>query len=267
LAHAIVDVNDPDKRESRFAWGKACTFDEAVRMRARLRRGCMTRNEKGRIGCGCLIFVLVVIVVVSGVLAHPWSLRAVGGWLRSEDKIVPADAIFVPRFWEDREGEAYIEAFREYHEGNGKAIWIEDGPVLGSTVGDIVARMAKERRIKEDIVRKMELDGDTAAKARQAKGVFDRQGCRKVIIAVPDYASREFSLLYATHRFEGGTLFMIRPVKLRNVHLESWWKDDETRSMVMREFYGIARFCIDRFKGVQGSGENGRKPPGRDVPI
>ena len=41
--------------------------------------GVMGKAGKGRAGCGCLIFVLVVCMVLAGVLVHPFSLQAHGG--------------------------------------------------------------------------------------------------------------------------------------------------------------------------------------------
>ena len=77
------------------------------------------KNE-GKAGCGCLIFILVISMVAVGILMHPFTLRLLGGQLRYEDKTVPSDAIFVPNFPEDRNGELYQEAFREYQAGNGR---------------------------------------------------------------------------------------------------------------------------------------------------
>ena len=126
----------------------------------------MGKAGKGRAGCGCLIFVLVACMILAGVLVHPFSLRIMAGRFRHEDKVVPCDAIFVPRIPEDKNGEVYAEAFREYWAGDGKAIWVEDDRLFGLGMKDIVGRMAKERGIKEGAVQPLTVEGDDAAKAR-----------------------------------------------------------------------------------------------------
>ncbi|MCK7468493.1 MAG: hypothetical protein MZU91_10590, partial [Desulfosudis oleivorans] len=68
------------------------------------------------------LFVLIVIMVLTGALIHPISLEFIGNQFQYEDKIFTSDAIFVPRFPEDRNGELYVEAFRDYSAGNGKLI-------------------------------------------------------------------------------------------------------------------------------------------------
>ena len=55
-------------------------------------------NDKGKAGCGCLVGVLVIIMVIAGLGFHPVSLKYVTKYLRYEDVIATADAVFVPRF-------------------------------------------------------------------------------------------------------------------------------------------------------------------------
>ena len=57
---------------------------------------------------------LIIIMVLTGALIHPISLSIIGNQFRYEDKIFTSDVIFVPRFPEDRNGELYVEAFRNY---------------------------------------------------------------------------------------------------------------------------------------------------------
>ena len=102
-------------------------------------------SNKGIAGCGCLIVVLIIIMVLTGALIHPISLRFIGNQFRYEDKIFTSDVIFVPRFPEDRNGELYVEAFRDYSAGNGKLIFMEDDTILGTSIVELVNKMAKAR--------------------------------------------------------------------------------------------------------------------------
>ncbi len=139
----------------------------------------MGKAGKGKAGCGCLIFALVACMVLAGALVHPFSLRIMAGRFRHEDKVVPCDAIFVPRIPEDKNGEVYTEAFREYWAGDGKAIWVEDDRLFGLGMKDIVGRMARERGIKEDAVHALSVEGDDAAKARAVRAALQEAGDQK----------------------------------------------------------------------------------------
>ncbi len=206
----------------------------------------MGRNDQGKAGCGCLLFVLIVCMVGAGVLIHPFTLKLIAGRFNYADKIVPSDLIYVPRFQEDKNGEVYTEAFKEYWAGNGKAIWVEDDHVFGFSLKDIVGRMAKERGIKEDVVKKLELQGDDAAKARVVKDTFAKQGVKRVVLIAPDYASRRFHLLYKSE----GTpvVFLIKPVSVSYFKADKWWRSDFSRAALFRECYQTALFYLDRFK-------------------
>ena len=139
-------------------------------------------------------FVVIVCMVLAALLVHPFSLRVLTGLLIYQDKIVPSDALLVPRFLEDKNGELYQEAFREFWAGNGKMIYVEDDQVLGMSVKEIVARMAKQRGIKEDVVKKI---GVLALRTRPAvlklKEGLARLGVKRAILLVPEYASEEIS--------------------------------------------------------------------------
>jgi hypothetical protein len=205
---------------------------------------------KGRIGCGCLLFVLVVCMIVAGALIHPFSLRLLGNRLYYQDKILPSDVVFVPRFVEDKNGEVYTDAFRQYWEGNGKSVWIEDDRVFGLAMKDIVIRMAQERGIKSAAVRSVELSGDDLAKAARLRGVFAKQGIRKVVLVVPEYASRRFHSIYGAEGSGAGDsiIFSIKSVNVPYFQADKWWRDDASRSMIMREVYRLAILNVDRFK-------------------
>lgn len=158
----------------------------------------MGASEKGRAGCGCLLFILIVCMVIAGALMHPFSLRLIAGRFIYADKVLPCDAIFVPRFEEDKGGEVYAEAFREYWAGHGRVIWIENDRVFGLSMQEIVEKMAKARGIKENAVRALDVEGEGAAKAEKVKEMLARHGMRRVLIVVPEYASRRFHRLYGS---------------------------------------------------------------------
>jgi hypothetical protein len=210
------------------------------------------KARKGRAGCGCLLFVLVVCMVLSGVLVHPFSLKVMAGRLHYEDKVVPCDAVFVPRFPEDKNGEVYTGAFREYWAGNGKSIWIEDDRVFGFTMKDIVARMAKERGIREDAVHAIEVGGDDdAARAAFIRQALAKQGIRKVVVVVPAYASRRYHLLFGSSEGKGA-LFLVRPVDVSYFKADRWWKDDASRGAMGREMSRVGSLMYAKHLGRGG---------------
>ncbi len=210
----------------------------------------MKKAEKGRAGCGCLLFLLVVCMVIAAALIHPFSLKVLGGRFRYADKIVPCDAVFVPRFEEDRNGEVYVEAFREYWAGNGKAIWVENDRVLGLTMKEIVERMAKARGIKEGAVKAVGAEGHRAGSVEYVKQVLAKQGIRKVVLVVPEYASRRFHLLYDSEDSGMGKspLFLVKPVEVPYFKMDKWWKSDLSRTLMGRELYELGLLYLNRFR-------------------
>lgn len=194
-------------------------------------------NSKGKTGCGCLIGLLVIIMVLTASLFHPASLRFMAKQLRYEDKIVAADAIFVPRFPEDRNGELYVEAFREYFSGNGKMVYIEDDKVLGTDIYDLVTRMAKSRGIKEGAIRSLEPGDNGEKKTAALKEKLKASGVRKLIVVVPEYASKRYHQIYDPARDGGAVLYMIKPAQVSYFRKDGWWRDDLSRSIMAREFY------------------------------
>ncbi len=217
----------------------------------------MGKAQKGKAGCGCLLFVLVFCMIAAGALVHPLSLKIIAGRLRHEDKIVRSDAIFVPRFAEDKDGELYAEAFREYWAGNAKVIWVENDRVFGFTIKDMVARMAKERGIKDaNAVRGIDLEGDDAAKARTARQAFAKQGVKKLIVIAPDYASKRFQMLYATE--SGDPIVLIKPARVSYFKLDKWWRDDLSRTLMEKE---LLRTAVLWGRSMTGSKEDSTKAP------
>ena len=212
----------------------------------------MGKAQKGRAGCGCLLFALVLCMIAAGALVHPFSLKIIAGRLRHEDKMVPCDAIYVPRFAEDKDGELYAEAFREYWAGDGKAIWVVNDRVFGFTVKDMVARMAKERGIKEtNAVRGIAVEGDDAAKAHLARHALARQGVKKLIVIVPDYASKRYQMLYSEAASDGPAMVLIKPVHVSYFKLDKWWRDDLSRSMMEKELFRTALLYGKRITGLK----------------
>jgi hypothetical protein len=221
----------------------------------------MKKTEKGRAGCGCLFFLLIVCIVIAGVAIHPFSLRVLGGGFRYADKIVPCDAIFVPRFEEDKHGEIYVEAFREYWAGDGKTIWVENDRVLGLTMKEIVEKMAKARGVMESAVKAVGAEGHRAGSAEYVKATLARQGIRKVVLVVPEYASRRFHLLYGSDEDSGKSpLFLVKPVEVSYFRMDRWWKSDLSRSLMGREVYDLALLYLHRF-GLAGEEQGKEEPP------
>jgi hypothetical protein len=220
----------------------------------------MGKPQKGMVGCGCLLLILVICMVLAGALIHPFSLRLIGDRFRYGDKIMPCDVIFVPRFAEDKNGEVYTEAFREYWAGDGKSIWIEDDRVFGFAMKDIVTRMAKERGIKESAISALELQGDDFAKAARVRETLAKHGVRKAILVVPEYASRRFHSMYASDEAESrnDVLFLIKPVGVSYFKTDKWWRNDLSRTVMVREVYRYGVFFLDRFK-FGNKGEDGKE--------
>jgi len=224
----------------------------------------MGKASKGGVGCGCLVFIVVLVIILSGLLIHPFSLRLIGSRFYYADKIMPANAIYVPRFPEDKNGEVYVDAFHEFWSGNGKLIWIENDHIFGFSLKDIIARMASERRIKEDAVRSLDVEGDDLVKATQVKRAFSKLGYSKVVVVVPDYASRRFHRLYDLKEGSKGTVFLIKPVRVSYFKPEQWWKDGFSRKLVGHELSEMALYFVHGFKGsnkesAQGGVRNRRE--------
>jgi len=205
-------------------------------------------KNKGKAGCGCLMFILVACMIIAGVLIHPFSLRTIGSQLRYEDKIFPSDAIFVPRFFEDKYGELYIEAFREYWAGNGKTIWIEDDKILGMSILDIVAKTAYTRGIKEGVLKKLEIEGEGKTKIDKTQDAFLKIGVKKVIILVPEYASRRFHLIYGSSKDDAKVVYLIKPVNMSYFKKDKWWKEPMSRDMFLKELSYMVSYYFERFK-------------------
>jgi hypothetical protein len=219
----------------------------------------MTGNRKGKAGCGCLLFIVIVCLVLAALLVHPFSLRMLTGLLIYQDKIVPSDALVVPWFLEDKSGELYQEAFREFWAGNGKMIYVEDGQVLGMSRKELVARMAKQRGIKEDVVKGLEISPEDRALVSKLRERLAQLGVKKAIILVPEYASRWFHLLYGSEDGNERVVFLVKPVTLSYFKRDKWWANEFSRYGMQRELYDWGSLCLSRFKYGQKSEETGKR--------
>ncbi len=227
----------------------------------------MTGNREGKAGCGCLLFVLIACMVLAAVLVHPFSLRMLTGLLIYQDKVVPSDALLVPRFIEDKNGELYQEAFREFWAGNGKVVYVQDDQFLGISIAEIVGKMAKQRGIKEDIIKKLDfgsqdMNGDKAV-VSSVKERLAQLGVKRVILLVPEYASERFHLLYGSGGAQEKVIFLVKPVTVSYFKREKWWANEFSRAALQREIYALGSLCFTRFRyGQNNPEETGSGAPG-----
>jgi hypothetical protein len=207
------------------------------------------KSSTGRAGCGCLITVLVIFLVTAAAMIHPFSLRLMAGRLIYKDPIVTSDAILVPYFPEDKNGELFMDAFREFWAGNGKSIVVEEQRVFGLSLTELVRKLAKERGIKEPVITKIDIDAAAAGDPVRLKEKISGLRLKKVIVVVPDYASQRFHAAFNASKDEGKTLYLIRPVTMSYFAKDRWWKDPATRRIVASEAYGVLSFYVNKFIG------------------
>ena len=209
-------------------------------------------NNKGKAGCGCLVVVLVIVMVIAGLGFHPVSLKHITKYLRYEDVIVTADAVFVPRFHEDKNNELYSDAFREYFAGNGRAIYVEDDRLVGRRdIAVTLRQMAQKRGVKENAVKTVNPGNRDLMRPSEIKKRLKAAGLKKVIVIVPEYAARRYHREYS--RDTGGPLYMIKPLKVSYFKSDNWWRDSLSRSLTAHEVYIV---LMDHYK------ELGKKDPG-----
>jgi hypothetical protein len=194
-------------------------------------------GNKGKSGCGCLLVILVVCMVFVGALMHPFTLKLIAKQMRHEDKIVPADIILVPRFVEDKNGELYMDAFREYLAGNGKAIYVEEDKIFGVSIESLITKLATTKGIKENVVKVIDVEGDGIAKLNKINEEFQTMGSKNVIVLAPEYASKRFRLLYDSLQGVGKIIYMIKPVGVTYFKKDKWWKDSTSRWALFKEIY------------------------------
>ncbi len=194
-------------------------------------------NNKGKAGCGCLLIILVVCVVLIGLLVHPVSLKTITKKLRYEDKIDRADIVFVHRFEEDKDGELYSEAFHQYKIGNARAIYVEEDLTFGVSIELAIAKLAAIRGIKESAVKAIDASGEGMAKLGKFDEKFRQIGCKKVIVVVPEYGSKRYRTFYDSIQKQSNITYMIDPVQVTYFARDRWWKDSKSRLLVLKELY------------------------------
>jgi hypothetical protein len=205
------------------------------------------KSSAGRAGCGCLIIVLVVFLVIAALILHPFSLRILGDRLVYRDAIVPSDAIVVPYFPEDKNGELFMDAFREFWAGNGKLIFVEEQRVFGLSLAELVQRVAEERGIKQPVVRKIEVGAERPGDPARLREKVSTLPLKKVIVIVPDYASRRFHAAFDASKGDERQLYLIKPVAMSYFVRDRWWKSAAARSLAAREVYGTFSFYANKF--------------------
>lgn len=205
------------------------------------------KGEQGKVGCGCLFFSFLALLVALFLFLHPLTLRIVGKQLIYADKVHYSDVIFVPKFSEDTEGETYVAAFEELKKGSAKSIWIEDYEILRTSVVSILKKLAKERGIKEDLIKGVNLNGNEAEKRKTLAELLKKERAKKTIVMVPEYASRRFHILYRSSE-NGEQVFFVVPVKVRYFNSEKWWKESVSRDVVIKEYAAILSIFLDNFK-------------------
>jgi hypothetical protein len=205
-------------------------------------------KNDGKAGCGCLMVLLVLVMIVVGIMIHPFTLKLIAKQFKYEDKVFPADALFVPRFQEDKNGELYIEAFRQYQAGNGKIILIEDDKILGTSIMDAIVKLARARSIKESALRTIEGEGEARTRTGIAKEKITVLGLKKVIVLVPEYASRRFHLLYDSSGEQGKALYMIKPVTVPYFKMDRWWKETASQALLVKEVGHISASYLEKIK-------------------
>lgn len=211
------------------------------------------KSSPGKAGCGCLIMGLAVFLVAAALMMHPFSLRILGDRLVYRDTIVTSDAILIPYFPEDKNGELFMDAFREFWAGNGRVILVEEQRVFGLSLTELVRKLAHERGIKEPVVRKVDVEPDDSGNPVRLKAKVSTLHLKKVIVVVPDYASRRFHAAFDDSEGDGKSVYLIRPVTMSYFNRERWWRSAATRCIVAGEIYGTLSQYASRFTG----GKNG----------
>ena len=168
---------------------------------------------------------------------------------------------------EDRNGEVYSEAFREYWAGNGKVVWIENDHIFGLTMKEIVEKMAKARGIKENMIRALDVEGDGEAKPREVREMLARHGLKKVLMIVPGICLPKVSpsLRLGRDRTGEGTLFLVKPANVSYFKPDKWWKSGISRDLMEHEIYGLVLSYVGGFRGEkkESGGEEGETERGR----
>jgi hypothetical protein len=115
--------------------------------------------------------------------------------------------------------------------------------------------MAKQRGVKEDIVKGMEIRLEEKASVPKVRERLARAGVRRAILIVPEYASERFHMLYSSGGQSDNILFLVKPVNVSYFKREKWWANEFSRAALQNELYGIGSFYFSRFKYGQSERE------------
>lgn len=142
----------------------------------------------------------------------------------------------------------YTDAFREYWAGNGKTIYVEEDKIFGISMEDLITKMAQTKGIKENIVKPMSAEGEENVRLNKIKEKFEAMGQKKIIILVPEYASKRFHYIFNSSLDTGKTFFMIKPVEVTYFKNDKWWKDGTSRIVFGKEIYKLGSYYFSEFK-------------------
>jgi hypothetical protein len=201
-------------------------------------------KQRGRIGCGCLTLIVIALIAVA-ISLHPATLRFVGKRFEYADKAVSAQAIVVPFFVEDRQGELHSEAIREFFSGSAKKIFVEDAPIFRTRIYKLFLLMAKERGVKERDTEAIETEGDLAQRMLRIEAFLYKRGVRTALLLCPSYASLRLHVLTKERE---RVRFFIRPCPVSYFEKQTWWKDPLSRSLLVKEASAICAHYLQRFK-------------------
>lgn len=204
-------------------------------------------GKEGKIGCGCLFFLLLLFLVALGIFFHPVTLRFLSKQLVYKDRIYFSEVGFIPRFSEDEEGELYSAAFEELRKGNVKEVWVEDHEILETSLSEILKRMAKKKGFKEDLVKGIKIEGKDFEKSKALVELLKKAGIKKAIIMVPEYASRRYRILFGNSQGKE-PLFLISPVSVKYFNHDRWWKEGKSRKIVLDEYASLISIYLGKFK-------------------
>ncbi len=88
--------------------------------------------------------------------------------------------------------------------------------------------MAQARGVKENVVKTVNPGETDENRPSVIKKKLKAAGLKKVIVIVPEYASRRYHMIYS--RDTAGTLYMIKPLKVSYFPSDRWWRDDLSRA-------------------------------------
>ena len=97
--------------------------------------------------------------------------------------------------------------------------------------------MAQDRGVKENAVKTVNPGNRDVMRPSEIKKKLKAAGLKKVIVIVPEYAARRYHREYS--RETGGTMYMIKPLKVSYFKSDSWWRDSLSRALTAHEVYTV----------------------------